>query len=177
MMQFKDDIRIRQRHKQKSVHWSRFWFIAAGIGIILSALTICYFYVSLTPMRRDESRLQRFVKVKTDIATVQQISVDHRQKTTYAITGTTASGKQKVAIVHGTSNQVKTYDRHNGLSDKQLRQLILTTYKPKKIYSANLSEYKQALVWEVSYKGQNNTLNYVTLDFKTGSPYRVIKGL
>ncbi|CAM3126705.1 DUF5590 domain-containing protein [Leuconostoc rapi] len=177
MMQFKDDIRIRQRRKQNRVHWSRVWFIAAGIGIVLAALTICYFYVSLTPMRRDESRLQRFVKTKTDIATVQQISVDHRQKTTYAITGTTASGQQKVAIVRGKSDQVKTYDRRKGLSDKKLRQLILTTYKPKKIYSANISEYKHALVWEVSYKGQDNTLNYVTLDFKTGNPYRVIKGL
>jgi len=74
-------------------------------------------------------------------------------------------------------NQVKTYNRDNGLTDKQLRQLILTNYKPKKIYSANISEYKQTLVWEVSYKGQNNTLNYVTLDFKTGKSYRVINGL
>lgn len=177
MMQFKDDIRIRQRRKQKRVHWSRFWFIAAGIAIIVSALTICYFYISLTPMRHDESRLQRFVKAKTDIATVQQISVDNRQKETYAIVGTTASGHQKVAIVRDKSDHVKTYDRRTGMSDKQLRQLILTTYKPKKIYSANISEYKHALVWEVSYKGQNDTLNYVTLDFKTGKAYRVIKGL
>ena len=177
MMQFKDDIRIRHRPKQTHVHWARFWFIIAGVGILLGALVLGYFYVSLSPMRNDEVSLQRFVKKETTIATVQQISVDHRQKTTYAITGTTVSGQQKVAIVNSKMNQVKTYNRDNGLTDKQLRQLILTNYKPKKIYSANISEYKQTLVWEVSYKGQNNTLNYVTLDFKTGKSYRVINGL
>jgi len=177
MMQFKDDIRIRHRQKQRHVHWARVWFIIAGVGILLSALVLGYFYVSLSPMRDDEVRLQRFVKKETDIATVQQINVDHRQKTTYAITGTTASGQEKIAIVNSKMSQAKTYNRSGGLTNKQLRQLILTNYNPKKIYSANISEYKQTLVWEVSYKGQNNALNYVTLDFKTGKPYRAINGL
>ena len=175
MMQFKDDIRIR--HRQKHVHWAHFWFIIVGVGILLCALGLGYFYVSLSPMRNDEVRLQRFVKKETNIATVQQISVDHRQKTTYATIGTTVSGQEKVAIVNSKMSQVKTYNRSGGLTDKQLRQLILTNYKPKKIYSANISVYKQTLVWEVSYKGQNNALNYVTLDFKTGKSYRIINGL
>ena len=63
------------------------------------------------------------------------------------------------------------------MTNHQLGQLLLKTYQPKKIYSANISEYKKTLVWEVSYKGQNNALNYLTLDFKTGKPYRVINGL
>ncbi len=177
MMQFKNDIRIRHRQKQRRVHWARIWFISAGIVILISALVLGYFYISLSPMRHDEARLQRFVKAKTDIATVQQINVDYRQKTTYAVTGTTATGKQKVAIVQDDMKQVKTYDRRDGLSNQKVRQLILTKYKPKKIYSVNISEYKNTLVWEVSYKGQNNDLNYITLDFKTGQSYRVINGL
>ncbi|MEX0380564.1 DUF5590 domain-containing protein [Leuconostoc sp. MS02] len=177
MMQFKDDVRIRHRQKQRYVHWARVWFIIAGVGILFFVLVLGYFYVSLTPMRHDEARLQRFVKEKTDIATVEQIDVDHRQHTIYAITGTTASGKEKVAIVDSKMSRAKTYSRTDGLTDKQLRQLILTNYKPKKIYSANISDYQNTLVWEVSYKGQDNALNYITLDFKTGKSYRVINGL
>ena len=177
MMQFKDDIRIRQRQRRSRVHWARIWFIAAGVGIVVAALTLGYFYISLSPMRHDEDRLQRLVKAKTDIATVQQISVDNRQSTTYAITGTTSSGREKVAIVHGHSNQVKAYSRSDGMTNAQLGKLLLKTYKPKKIYSAIISEYKKTLVWEVCYKGQDDALNYLTLDFKTGQPYRVINGL
>lgn len=177
MMQFKDDIRIRQRQRRSRVHWARIWFIVAGVAILLAALTLSYFYISLSPMRQDEDRLQRLVKSKTDIATVKQISVDNRQKTTYAVTGTTTGGQEKVAIVHGNSQQVTAYNRHDGMTNDQLGKLLLKTYKPKKIYSANISEYRKTLVWEVCYKGQDNALNYLTLDFKTGQPYRVINGL
>ncbi|HCH59975.1 hypothetical protein ACQ7EN_02120 [Leuconostoc lactis] len=177
MMQFKDDIRIRQRQRRSRVHWARIWFVGAGIGIVVAAITLGYFYVSLSPMRQDEARLQKLLKAKTDIATVKQISADYRKGTTYAVVGTTARGQEKVAIVHGNSSRVTVYDRRDGMTNQQLGQLLLKTYQPKKIYSANISEYKKTLVWEVSYKGQNNALNYLTLDFKTGKPYRVINGL
>lgn len=177
MMQFRDDIRIRQRQRRRHVHWARVWFIIAGIGIVIAALVLGYFYIALSPIRQDEDRLQKLVKAHSDIATVQQFSVDYRKGTTYAVIGTTTSGHEKVAIVHGQSSQVKTYDRAAGLSNDQLRRLILKTYQPKKVYSANISDYKGALVWEVSYRSQNNSLNFVTLDFKTGQSYRTINGL
>jgi len=177
MMQFKDDIRIRQPKKHDHLHWARIWFILVGIGIILAALSLGYSYLSLSPMRHEENRLQRLVKEKTDIATVQKVNVNYRQQTTYAVIGTTSSGKEKVAIVHAKNNSITMHNRSNGMSNDQIRRLIVKNYKPRKIYSVNISEYKRALVWEVSYKGENETLNYVTLDFKTGKPYRVIKGL
>ncbi len=54
------------------------------------------------------------------------------------------------------------------MTNQQLdKQLLLKTYfQQKKIHSANTQQHKTLVVWEVSYKGQNNALNYLTLDFK-----------
>ena len=76
MMQFRDDIRIRQRQRRRHVHWARVWFIIAGIGIVIAALVLGYFYIALSPIRQDEDRLQKLVKAHSDIATVEQVSVD-----------------------------------------------------------------------------------------------------
>ncbi|MCT4404351.1 hypothetical protein EFT43_05490 [Leuconostoc falkenbergense] len=175
MMQFKDDIRIRQRRRQTRIHWARVWFLIIGAAIVLGTLTLGYFYLSLSPMRQAESRIEALVRQKSDIVTVTQVSVDYRARTTYAASGETASGAKKVAIVQ--DNKVKTYSRSDGMSNAQLRSLLLKTYHPKKLYSANISRYKKVLVWEISYKAQNNKLNYLTLDFKTGKVYRAISGM
>jgi hypothetical protein len=65
MIQFKDDIRIRQRHRQARIHWAHFWFIVIGILIILAAFILGYFYVSLAPMRQAENRVEKLVREKT----------------------------------------------------------------------------------------------------------------
>ncbi|GMA70580.1 hypothetical protein GCM10025879_18260 [Leuconostoc litchii] len=175
MIQFKDDIRIRQRHRQTRVHWAHVWFVVIGILIVLAAFILGYFYISLAPMRQAENRVQKLVRDKTSIATVTQVSVDYRKTTTYAVLGQTASGTEKVAIVR--HNKVKTYNRSEGMSDSQLKKIITKKYKPKKLYSANISEYQGVLVWEISYKGADSKLNYLTLDFKTGKAYRAISGM
>lgn len=175
MIQFKDDIRIRQRHRQARIHWAHFWFIVIGILIILAAFILGYFYVSLAPMRQAENRVEKLVREKTSIATVTQVSVNYRKTTTYAVRGQTTTGTQKVAIVR--NNKIKTYNRSSGMTDSQLKKLITNKYKPKKLYSANISEYQGVLVWEISYKGQDNKLNYLTLDFKSGKTYRAISGM
>ncbi len=82
MMQFKDDIRIRQRRRQTRIHWARVWFLIIGAAIVLGTLTLGYFYLSLSPMRQAESRIEALVRQKSDIVTVTQVSVDYRGRTT-----------------------------------------------------------------------------------------------
>ena len=128
MMQFRDDIRIRQRRRSSRIHWSRIWFIVIGILILVSCCTLSYFYISLTPMRKDEDRIQKLVQNQTDIKTVEQVNVDYRTSTTYSAVGKTASGIEKVAIIKGKSSKVATYDRSDGLSNEQLRTIVLKKY-------------------------------------------------
>lgn len=177
MMQFREDIRIRQNQRKPKIHWARVWFWLIGVMIILLAVVLTVFYISLSPVRQAEQKVNAFVLHKTKITKISSTSIDNRKHITYAVIGEDASKQKQVAIVNGSINHVRVYRRDSGLSDDALRQLIIKKYQPKKIYSANISRYQNALVWEVSYLNQRRQLNYVTLDFKTGKPYRTIEGI
>lgn len=174
-MQFRENMRIGQRPKR--VMWSKIIIVAVAIIALLAVLGAGYTYWALAPMRSAESRVEKIVHQKTDLVNLNQITVDYRDQTTYAVVGENAKGQQKVAIVQDSSQKVRTFPRSDGMSNQQLTKLLNDRYQPKRIYAANISYFKGVPVWEVSYTGDNGRLNYLTLDFKTGKAYRVINGL
>ncbi|CAK8054071.1 hypothetical protein [Eupransor demetentiae] len=175
-MQFNENIKIRSRRRRR-VRWSKIFMLIIAFLLVIALLLVGYAYWAMTPMSSAESRVEHLVRSKAGFVDLDQLTVNYRQGTTYGVVGTNAKGQKRVAIVQGDSNKVKTFPRSAGMSNAALKQLITTKYHPKKLYEANISMYKGVLVWEIAYENQKGQLNYLTLDFKTGKPYRVINGL
>ncbi|MDF7626891.1 hypothetical protein OZX65_04595 [Leuconostocaceae bacterium ESL0723] len=176
-MQYRESIHIRQQRRHQRRRWTKvLWITLTVIGVI-AVLLLTYAYSALWPMVTAQGSAEHLVKEKTNIVKFSQVTVNYRDGTTYGLVGQTASGDQRVAIVQDGSKQVKTFPRSAGMSNAALQKLLDDKYHPKRIYEANISYYKGVLVWEISYESKNGQLNYLTLDFKTGKPYRVINGL
>lgn len=176
-MQFNENMRLGRGHKKKKIRWSKIIWVTFAVVVVLGLIVTGYTYWAIAPMRSAENRVERLVHQKTDLVNLDQITVDYRDKTTYAVIGEDAKGTKQVAIIQGNSEKVKTFPRSSGMTNQELDQLVVQRYHPKRLYSANISYFKDTLVWEVSYEGRKGELNYVTLDFKTGKAYRTINGL
>lgn len=174
-MERHDNFRV-QMTRPKRFSWSKFVVVILAALILLAAAFGLYAYMALRPMAKAESTVQRVVKDKTSLTNLHDLTVDYRDGTTYAVLGT-QDGKQKVAVMHGKNGQVKVFDYGKGLSEKSLKNKLQDQYAAKRIYSANLSEYQNTLVWEVSYQSKDGSLNYLTLDYQNGTVYRAVNGI
>ncbi|MCO0831612.1 hypothetical protein NFX39_00685 [Fructobacillus sp. W13] len=175
-MEIHDNLRVRMA-RPKKFSWSKFIAIIVAIAVVIIAALAFYAYLALRPMAKAESNVQTVVKQKTNLQNLHDMTVDYRDGATYAVLGD-ENGKQKVAIIHGKSKNVKIFDYGNGISPSELKKRLKgDDYLASKIYSANLSEYQNALVWEVSYRDEGDSLNYLTMDYKTGTVYRAVNGI
>ncbi|MBS9334809.1 hypothetical protein LQZ24_01985 [Fructobacillus sp. M1-13] len=174
-MEIHDNLRVNMA-RPKRFSWSKFFVIILAFVIVIGAGLAIYAYLALRPMAKAESNVQAVVKQKTQLTNLHDMTVDYRDGSTYAVIGS-ENGKEKVAIIHGKSSKVKVFDFGNGMTKVQLKAKLKGDYQAKKIYSANLSEYQNALVWELSYQGKDGSLNYLTLDYKNGTVYRAVNGL
>ncbi|MBS9337892.1 hypothetical protein [Fructobacillus parabroussonetiae] len=174
-MEIHDNLRVNMA-RPKRFSWSKFFVIAPAIVIVLFAAFAFYAYLALRPMAKAESNVQAVVRQKTSLSNLHDMTVDYRDGSTYAVLGS-ENGQQKVAVIHGKENKVHIFDYGNGLTTAQIKQRLKNDYQSKKIYSANLSEYQNVLVWEISYQAKDGSLNYLTLDYKTGTVYRAVNGL
>ncbi|MBS9339091.1 hypothetical protein G6R29_05585 [Fructobacillus sp. M2-14] len=175
-MEIHDNLRVNMA-RPKKFSWSKFIAIVVAFLVVIGAALAFYAYLALRPMAKAESNVQAVVRQKTKLQNLHDMTVDYRDGSTYAVLGTEA-GKQKVAIIHGKDKNVKVFDYGDGITPKQLKaRLESDEYQAKKIYSANLSEYQNTLVWEISYKDEGGSLNYLTMDYKTGTVYRAVNGI
>lgn len=174
-MERHDNFRV-QMARPKRFSWSKLIVLILAFVAVLAAAFAFYAYLALRPMAKAESSVQRVVKNKTSLTNLHDLTVDYRDGTTYAVLGT-QNGHQKVAVLHGQNGKVQLFDYGQGISKKTLSKKIKNEYAAKKIYSANLSEYQNALVWEISYQGKDGSLNYLTLDYKNGTVYRAVNGI
>ncbi|MDD9139283.1 hypothetical protein H7198_06735 [Fructobacillus sp. CRL 2054] len=162
--------------RPKRFSWSKFIAILVTIAVLIFAAFAFYAYMALRPMAKAESNVQTVVSQRTSLTDLHDMTVDYRDGATYAVLGS-EKGKSKVAIIHGKKGKVQVFDYGNGISKAELKQKLQTDYHPKKVYSANLSEYQGALVWEISYQAKDGSLNYLTMDYKNGSIYRAVNGI
>ncbi|MBS9335869.1 hypothetical protein [Fructobacillus papyrifericola] len=174
-MEIHDNLRVNMARPRR-FSWSKFFVIALTIFILLFAAFAFYAYMALRPMAKAESNVQAVVKQKTSLTNLHDMTVDYRDGSTYAVLGS-ENGQSKVAIIHGKEKKVHVFDYGNGLTRNQIKQLLKNDYQSKRIYSANLSEYQNTLVWELSYQAKDGSLNYLTIDYKNGTVYRAVNGI
>lgn len=178
MMQLERQVRRRRQRQQTTIHWARFWFYTIGIVLAISVVVTGYFYWSLAPVRAAQEAAQTHIEQKTDLTPTDQFYQTDRQTTFYAVEGHNAQGDLQVAIYDVKQpDKITIVNRAEGLSKTALRDLLMKDYDIAKVYTTGLALYEGTVVWEVSYVDHNDRLNYVTLDYKTGSAYRTIHGL
>ncbi|USS92297.1 hypothetical protein [Fructobacillus americanaquae] len=175
-MEVHDNLRVRMA-RPKRFSWVKFLIVLVTIFLIVAGAIYAYAYMALQPMAKAESNVQKTVSQKTTLTNLHNVTVDDRNGMVYAVLGQDSAGQQKVALVQGQHGTVTTFDFGNGLSRTDLLKRIKAKYNPKKVYSANLSLYQKTLVWEIIYESQNGDMNYLTMDYKTGTVYRAINGI
>ena len=82
---------------------------------------------------------------------------------------TDEKGKNKVILVDEKAGKVvRTITPSTGITKQQAADIVKKEDKVQKILHTSLGMEKENLFWEVTYLGEDDSLNYVYLNFKDG---------
>ncbi|MCV3295881.1 MAG: hypothetical protein ABF703_05585 [Oenococcus sp.] len=150
--------------------------IIVGIGIFLLVLISVYLFIILLPSRDDATRFSSLAQSEAGITRVRTYKASDRNGNYYSIYGDNSKGKEYLVIFNSKEKLVRRIPVSQQVSNSRLDR-IYKKYRVHNVYSFAPSIYKKRPVLELSYEGQNQSLNYLTIDLKSGKVYRVIEGL
>lgn len=141
------------------------------LGIIL--ITSLVYLRASQPVRLAEKEVTRLAKKYGKIEDVQDFYMYTRQSTSYAVVGTDADGKIKIAIVPKTGEKMIVFNQNEGISEAQMLAQIAQTYPDEIVKKVVLGYEENQAIWEVVTKKDNHRV-YRTFAFKDGTEIKTI---
>lgn len=108
-------------------------------------------------------------KKQTSIQTVSHVERYYGENAYQVIHGKTKKGHSIIVWVPEDKGKVIYEDASKGLSEADVRNLILTSRNPKEIIDIRLGAIKKQPVWEVTYVDFQNRYTFFYMDFYTGN--------
>ncbi|MDN6967456.1 hypothetical protein FCS83_02555 [Oenococcus sp. UCMA 17063] len=165
--------RIQYQEKSNKAH-RRLIYVGLMIFVLLSVTL--YLFVVLLPINSTASKFSSLAETKAGIKKVKTFKESDRNGSYYSIYGTNSKGKEYLVIFNAKEKIVDKVPTSKQVSDSKLDK-IYEKYKIKNVYSFAPSIYKGRAVFELSYEGKKNSVNFLTVDLKSGKVYRLIEGL
>lgn len=165
--------RIQFEKRARSAHRKAIWI---GIFLVLLLIISIFLYSVLIPVRSDRARFSELASQHAGIEHVQVFKESNRNGNYYSIQGSASDHRSYLAVFDSKSHLIRRISVDQRVSDGRLNR-IFHRYDIGKVYSLAPSIYKKKLVLEMSYRGRKNTINFLTIDYKSGRVYRLIRGI
>lgn len=164
---FKDDIR----------ETIKFIVIVVVIAIVLFFASILIFFKADSSSRNNINQMKQTVKQKTPITNIEQTYHLSRDVNSYALKGTSKTGKKYYFIYLPNSKKAVLYEATKGVSQSKIEKIFKKTHSDQEIRATNLGWYKNKAVWEVAFQNSKNRLGYSLYDFHNGKAINEVDNL
>lgn len=149
--------------------------IAALLVVIVGMVII--FTRSNHAMAQAEKEATKIAKEYAKLETVDDFYWFTRKETSFSVVGKDANGTELVVLIPKSGNQVKVLNQKDGVSEEQIRQVVMKDYQQSKIKKVNLGLYDGKATWEVITENPDRSFNYYLLSFENAEEINVIKNI
>ncbi|WP_028402733.1 DUF5590 domain-containing protein [Ectobacillus panaciterrae] len=147
--------------------------VFAVIAVVLYSV---YVYTdTMSGKLKGEEKAVAIAKKEAKLTAVTRTDYYHGydEKSSYSvIEGKDDAGTQWIIWVPGTKGKVLTRKKSEGISEKEVLQIVAKQKNAKEFLKVKLGAENDVPLWEVTYIDQENRYNYCYLDFKNGEIWR-----
>ena len=147
------------------------WII--GLSVLL-LLAIGYIFASiLVGMDGKKSAEEEAKAIATNEGKLVSISdyyLYHGKEVYSVVVGKDEDGTEQVLWIPEDTNEKSVIKKEytTGISKAEIMNIVKNEHQPKEIISVKLGMESDIPIWEVTYKNENDGLNYVYYLFETG---------
>ncbi len=164
------------RRERKNARKSHKFTIFMGIFLLILLVVSLYIVGILFPIQKTKRQVSKAAFNQTNIVSIKNFKESNRNGTYYSVRGTDNDKTSYIALFNSKKRLIKKVPANKRVSNSKLDS-IYKKYKIRKVYSFDPSYYRKHIVFELSYKGKKNSLNYLTINFYNGKIYRSLKGI
>lgn len=152
--------------------------IIGTIAIALIIFIVVIFQIALSPAQRMQREYETLAQ-KNGLTNPTSILVSKRAKVYYSVFGQDKHNHKIIMVMQSKNKNFKPVilKQSDGLSEKQIRELINKQYQAKKVYSIALTIYEGVPAWDISFLNSDNNLSYATIQFSNGKQLKLIQNL
>ncbi|MDV6377701.1 DUF5590 domain-containing protein [Sporosarcina sp. GW1-11] len=153
-------------------------FLSVFLLTLFAAIAIFVLYQSNKPFASSQEAAIEVVLNAGELVEVDETTSYRGNASLIAVYGTDRKGKYKALLVNEKSGEiVRTVTPSKGITKQQATAIVKKEKPVKKILHTSLGIEKERLLWEVSFIGEDDRLNYVYLDFTDGKWQKQILNL
>ncbi|KRN33974.1 DUF5590 domain-containing protein [Lactobacillus selangorensis] len=157
----------------------RSWKRWAWIGFAIVAVVFVFFsyQTAQSPAKSAQEQAVAIAKKKAGLKTKTGFYWYNRDQTYFTVAGTNQKNTPVYVLIHKKNGAINVYKQSAGISRNDALTKVWNHQNPKKVLNINFGLYKNRPVWQVAYVKKNGSLNYDTIDFKTGETTQLIQNL
>ncbi|WP_239254512.1 DUF5590 domain-containing protein [Listeria ilorinensis] len=166
----------RRKNKKRIGLWI---LLALGILILISGGAYLYLRSAEKPVEEAKQEALDRISGSIELKEQDQFYLYNGVKSTYyVLTGKNKENKDIVVWVpEKKSGKIYVKYASDGISEAKAKQIVEEKKHPKKILNVTLGMENGVPLYEVSYIGKNDSLNYYDMTFSDGEWLREIENL
>jgi uncharacterized protein YpmB len=157
------------------------WIIFTTVLIVSLSLVISVLVIwkADAPYNNMENKAEALALETKALAIVSDSYVYHGNKPYVTVFGVDEYGKEKAVFVPMSleENSMQEVFLEDGITEDQALKLFRKDTPAKKILHTKLGFEEPGAVWEITYKSESGSLNYVYLVFEDGQWWKRILNL
>lgn len=162
--------------KVKNSTWQWVRFIIVFFTILVISLTALILFQATRPFADAERKAETVALKEEYLLSVERMETYNGNDIQYVLYGKKKDEKSAV-ILDESLVKLKTIQMSKGISRQQAIDTVQKEFPVKKVIHAKLGYEEDHVFWEVVFKGENDTLNYVYLLFEDGKWWKRILNL
>ncbi|WP_153732242.1 cell wall elongation regulator TseB-like domain-containing protein [Sporosarcina obsidiansis] len=144
-------------------------FLSVFLLTLFITITIMVFYQAEKPFASSREAAIDLVRNEGALEIVDRADIYHGTASIVSVYGTDEKGKSKVILVDEKAGKIiRTVTPTKGITKQEAADIVKKEDHVKKILHTSLGLEKETLFWEVTYLGEDESLNYVYLNFQDG---------
>lgn len=154
--------------------------VIIGLVIVLSAVIIGAVYLyqqSNAPYAQAKNETITFISERSDLDQPEDFYWYNGEETTFSVRGFNAEEEEKLYIVKQNGGTITTLDVSETISEQEAIRQTREAREPKRILNAKVGLMKDTVIWEVTYKNENDRLGYYIINLRTGEWMRTIDNI
>ncbi|MCF6515071.1 hypothetical protein GSH19_02685 [Lactobacillus sp. S2-2] len=164
-------------YRPKKNKTKRYTYILVTLFIFLILILGFYLHKAKAPQNNAKNEAISIAKSKAGLKDYQSFYSSNLYHTYYSVEGINNKDKQIFVIIDKDNGNTRVEETKNGINNKQIKQVLASKYKVKKILKNEISIFNNKTVWISTFINSNDKLNYVVIDFHNGSILNSINNL
>lgn len=153
-------------------------FLSVFLFTLFVTIAIIVFYQAEKPFASTREAAMEAAVKDGELEKAERAEIYHGSTAVVSVFGTDEEGKERIILMNEeTGDIIRTVNPGNGITKQEAADLVKKEGGVEKILHTILGIEKDTLFWEVTYQGEDDSLNYVYLHFKDGRWWKRIMRL